>query len=517
MSFLTPWVAAIVAAIVVPALVILYFLKLRRREQIVPSTFLWRRAVREMQVNAPFQRLRRNLLLLLQLLVLAAGILALARPIVRTSLSDAQRVVILIDRSASMNTLEDGGRTRLDLAKEQATRLVRTFNQVGSRWMALFSGVESLTRVMVIAFSDRATVVTPFTTNIPDVVDRIESVEPTDGRTNIREALELAEAYMQQTRLEQTVETAETASSLVLYSDGGVPALDDLTLRAERVQYVPIGTTEDNVGITAFRAERNYEEPEQFAAFLQVRNFGAEPVRTDVSILVDGRLQTVREVSLDAAQRRGSAEPGEGESGPGAEAALSFEFPLPESAVVTARVVRADGLAADNEASIVAPAPRKLRVLLVSAKNFFLERALRFLPLEEFQYLTPEQYESAPEGQIAENGRSRFDVVVFDKHDTARLPRGNYLFIASSPQIEGVGLREPISYHAMMWWDETHPILRHVALEHVLIAKAAPLDLPADAQKLAEGPDGPELARLVRDGRQYLLLGFAFEDSTWWG
>jgi hypothetical protein len=121
MNFLNPWFAAAVAAVVVPALLILYFLKLRRREQVVASTLLWKRAIQDLQVNAPFRRLRRNLLLFLQLLILGAGVFALARPIIRTEVANEERVVILIDRSASMNTRE-GDVTRLDLAKEQAER-----------------------------------------------------------------------------------------------------------------------------------------------------------------------------------------------------------------------------------------------------------------------------------------------------------------------------------------------------------------------------------------------------------
>ena len=44
-SFLNPWSAALAAGIAVPALLVLYFLKLRRREMPVSSTLLWRKAI----------------------------------------------------------------------------------------------------------------------------------------------------------------------------------------------------------------------------------------------------------------------------------------------------------------------------------------------------------------------------------------------------------------------------------------------------------------------------------------
>src|SRR4051795_11096241 len=111
-TFLNPWLAAAAAAIAVPLLLVLYFLKLRRREMAVSSTLLWKKAIQDLQVNAPFQKLRRNLLLLLQLLILLALCLALTRPVTNYTPGAGKTSVILIDRSASMAAKDTNGRTR---------------------------------------------------------------------------------------------------------------------------------------------------------------------------------------------------------------------------------------------------------------------------------------------------------------------------------------------------------------------------------------------------------------------
>src|SRR3954463_11001941 len=118
-KFLNPWTALAGAAIFIPLLLILYFLKLRRREMTVSSTLLWKKAVQDLQVNAPFQKLRRNLLLLLQLLLLMLLLLAFSRPVTNYSPGAGTTSVILIDRSASMGALDPSlkGKTRLDEAK----------------------------------------------------------------------------------------------------------------------------------------------------------------------------------------------------------------------------------------------------------------------------------------------------------------------------------------------------------------------------------------------------------------
>jgi hypothetical protein len=529
LSFLNIWALSI-AAVVVPALLILYFLKLRRREEPVASTLLWKRAVQDLQVNAPFQRLRKNLLLFLQLLVLAAAIIALARPIVQSSGAVEGRLVILIDRSASMNTKEAEG-TRLDLAKEQATRLVKTVNRRNESWLSFFKlgGAQTKTQVMVVAFADRATVVSPFTPNAADLVDQIRAIEPTDGLTNIKEAVALAEAHaapptMLSPGLEGAPVSTEPPAKVLLLSDGAVADIDQVVRREGTIQLIKIGQTRDNVGITALRTQRNYEKPEILDVFLQVQNFGDQPVSVDLSLFVDGEMSAapVQTIELAAAESPPGEKSGSGgvpETAPstGSTQGLSVPLVLERAAVLEARLSRDDALMADNRAYAIVPPPRKLRVLVVTDKNFFLDSVLRGLPLEERVFLTPAQYEAAPEGEIETDGRSKYDVVIFDKVRTKRLPIGNYLFIGAIPEIEEIGVTEEVEQsQVLVWWDETHPVLRHVSLDYVYVGKMLILKLPSQAQTLIEGPRGPALARYAKDGRHYMILAFAVENSTWW-
>src|ERR671916_3315247 len=137
MSLLAP--GALFLSLLVPAIVAMYLLKLRREERTVASTFLWQRMVRDVEANAPWQKLRRNLLLLLQLLVLLALMFALARPFLQTTGIAGRNLILIIDRSASMAATDAGG-TRLDAAKREAIRLVDQLPDTGRATVIGFGG-----------------------------------------------------------------------------------------------------------------------------------------------------------------------------------------------------------------------------------------------------------------------------------------------------------------------------------------------------------------------------------------
>ena len=149
MNFLAP--AAFFLALLLPILVALYLLRLRRTEREVPSVYLWRKMVRDVEANAPWQRLRANLLLLLQLLFLIALMVALARPFTWAEGAGGQALILILDTSASMGAT-DVSPTRLEAAKDQARSLVDSLPE-GARLTVIAAGSEA--RVLISSSRDR--------------------------------------------------------------------------------------------------------------------------------------------------------------------------------------------------------------------------------------------------------------------------------------------------------------------------------------------------------------------------
>src|SRR5215210_2655804 len=111
-------------ALLVP-LVAFYFLKLKRPRVELPSLVLWRQVLSDQRVNSPFQKFKRNLLLLLQILLLTLLVLAAMQPFLRGEAERAERLPVLIDVSASMAALDrEGGTSRLDDAKQRVRALI---------------------------------------------------------------------------------------------------------------------------------------------------------------------------------------------------------------------------------------------------------------------------------------------------------------------------------------------------------------------------------------------------------
>src|SRR4051794_29560690 len=121
MTLLAP--AALWALLAVPAIFILYLIQSRYRPQVVASLMLWKRMARDLEAEASWRRPRWDLLLALQLLVALLVALALARPVVLGS--GGERLVVVLDTSASM-AARDVQPNRFSAARQQAADVVNT-------------------------------------------------------------------------------------------------------------------------------------------------------------------------------------------------------------------------------------------------------------------------------------------------------------------------------------------------------------------------------------------------------
>src|ERR687883_199781 len=122
MSFAAP-ASLLWLLLLFPIIIFFYLLKLKRREMVVSSVLLWSHLVKDVQANAPFQKLKKNLLLLLQLLIAILSILALARPAFFSQSLGGGNVVVILDGSASMQSRDARG-SRFEQAKATALKMV---------------------------------------------------------------------------------------------------------------------------------------------------------------------------------------------------------------------------------------------------------------------------------------------------------------------------------------------------------------------------------------------------------
>jgi hypothetical protein len=509
----TNWqIAALAAAVAIPALLVLYFLKLRRREMPVSSTILWKKAIQDLQVNAPFQRLRRNLLLFLQLLLLALLILALAKPVANVTPTPGKTTVILIDRSASMSAKSaDGKSIRLDEARRRAKELVNAMPRDAT--------------AMVIAFDDTPEMMQPWTSDANLLRNAIDRVKPTDRKTRLKLAYQLAEAKLffipEQNR--SNVEPPDVR----VFSDGRALDANELSIKSPvTLERVGDEGGAPNVAVVALSAKRNYERPTQVQVFARLANFGPEPVSSSVELTVDGQpVQTGSSNKVFLLPERWSADQRQkyiassGNTSP--PDSVEFQLDLTESAVVKVEQTRKEGdaLAADDAAQVVVPPPKQLSVLLVTDGNYFLELVMRSQPqLAKMDVMSPVAFE--------ENKPKGYDVYVFDRYKPKELPdSGNFMHFGVVPDgLRVKAVRDPNGAPVMLDypenaatvldWRRDHPIMRGPSFGHMWVSQSMKLDVPLDSEVLIDGMKGPLVVLHREKGAVHVITAFDILNST---
>lgn len=463
MNFLAP--GAFFFGLLLPVIVALYLLKLRRTEREVSSVYLWRRMVQDVEANAPWQRLRPNLLMILQLLFLAALIFALARPFTWSEGLSGEAAILILDSSASMSAA-DAAPSRLEAAKARARQLV--------------NDLPDTARVTVIEAGREAAVRLASSRDRRQAQLAIDRIQPGTGGSDITVALELASA----------IAARQAGTEIVVLSDGRVELPERLALKGQ-LRYMPVGSSGENQAISLLNLELKLDG--SVSAFIQVSNYGTAPAKRRLSLTADGRLFNAYDLSIPA----------------GGEQALVVEDLPSTTQQVEARLDGLDVLSVDDRAVAVRPAARKVKVALVSGGNIFLKTAMKGLASEiDLTEISPE---NMTEGIQA-------DLTIFDAvAPPEKLPAGNLLFIAPTRSNPLFSVSGAVQSPVLRAIDAADPLLENVSLAGISVLDAASIPLPDWALPVAAGdtPQGstPLLFKGAVDGRRVVVLAFDLHRS----
>lgn len=463
MSLLSPWSLLLILPLG-GIIVLLYLLKLKRKEQMVSSVMLWQDAVADIQANAPFQKLKKSLLLLLQLIALLAVIGAIARPYIRTQGGQGSRIVVILDSSASMQAT-DVKPSRFDDARSKALGIV-----------GRMGGGDTM---LVMTAGSKARVVASFTSDKKSLTEAINRLKPVDTPCNMRQALVLA--------LSLVAGKTRTPPRIVVLSDGGFEALSDLSAGNAKLDFMRVGKECGNVAITGLSSRKTLSGEQQ--VFIGFRNYAKQPKTFNLEIYLNDELVDIREQSLKAGESR--------------QELLKEVGGL--DGRVTAKLDVKDDLAVDNTGSVYLTKPRKISVLMVSTGNIFLQNALN---------LDPRTSVTKSDTLPANFKDSKYDLVVFDGvTPPANLPQGGYLLINASAPQGPASIGEALSRPSIVDYARNHPVSRYVDFANVQVAEAKRLSPANWATTLVESGGGVLAVAGSRGGRNFVQLSFSLLDS----
>jgi len=338
---LTGLETALLAIATAGAIVALYFLKLRHRRLVIPSSLLWQRVLERREERSLWEKLRRILSVLLAVAIGLLMVFAVARPQIASLTGAAAKTLIVLDTSPSMLARMGDGRTRWQHATEAAKALLKTGGAGLEFRVADTSGQFDM----------------PFTSDAAAAQRTIDNMRPVASTASFPEV-------------------DEAGTQVILISDGvSLPAVPN------GVRRISVFEPASNAGITAFEVRSAPSAPLAFEAYLEVTNFGKEARKTSITISGAGPERITRDAVIPPGQSFSDLFDLSKFAGGGIRAAIQSD---------------GDALAADDVAYAYLPLNKKARTLLVTKGNTYLQTALRLDSYVDLSVVDPKEYREDP-------------------------------------------------------------------------------------------------------------------------
>lgn len=464
MAFLNP--AAFYLLGVIPIVIVMHFLKLRRKRFVVSSIMLWRESAEDQKANVPFQRLRNILLPILQSIFLLLIVVSVARPALRVPGVIDGKIIFIVDNSASMQSKEMG-ETRLTLAKQEAKKQIRQMSASGGM-------------MIMTTHSSKPYIQQTWTTDKDKLIRAVDNIKPTDIGGDFTSVFAHAKRYLDSPQ-----------DQIIFISD----SIDNLP------NSISVGSEADNIGIVTFNLERISE---QFHVLAGIQNW----TNTTRNIVL--RLELSGGRSID--EKTASIPAGDVKS-----VLFSINADRLDGEVINLNLVDVDDdFELDNSVWAILNVKRQFRILLISDRNqpFLIDLLRNYGDNVELQTVTTDEYHSSGDA----------DVVIFDgalplEHRLLNNSRTkNYIFIDWRSELSGL-TDAPVEMVStivnVIGENKTHPTMQDVSLVGIGVKESVNRKLPIWGESLLETEKGTLIWLGTESGRRILVFEFdAFNPET---
>ena len=431
-------------------IILLYLLRMRRKDLRVPATFLWPQMTYEIRANALFQKLRFNWLMVLQLLALCAIIVGFARPQIRQQGLGGAITVVVLDTSASMSAT-DVNPSRFDEALSMVNKLI--------------DSVRPMDRLSLVEAGATPKVIFPLSNDPGKMRSAIGTVERTDAEGDMGEALRLAGSLAAKT----------PGARIIVLSDGSFPEVTNFTPGQAQVVFQKIGKSGQNMAINALGSS---EAAGARQIYCSVKNFDTTANEGVVTIYADGKVFNSFKIQV----------------APGNISGKTMEAPK-LAKVIEARLETADFLKADNYAATVTDPGASIKTLLVSKGDVFLEKALALDPRVILDRST-----SVPSD-------ADYDLVVFDGVAEQSVKAKAVMTFGSAGKSSPVNKSGNLNKPAATVSQVDHPLLKSVDFNGMYIDSMEKVRASSEGEVLAEYGNDP-LVVVKRGAQKQIYVAF---------
>lgn len=376
MRFLYP--LGLLGLLGIPVLIIIYIIKNKYTEQVVPSTYLWTLSEKFLTKKKPISLISGIISLILQILAVIIVSLLISQPII-TIPNSAKDYCFILDASGSMNFEKDGS-TRIELGKDKIEELI-TSSQDGSTYTLIYVGDTSKVVYENFANKDKA-------------IEMLNKLDATGVSVGLDGILAHVQKYYNENK------------SLETY------LITDKNYTSSNINIINVANHEENYAVyntTTLVEGSNMKVSSSIISY-------ESDVMLGVEVYVNNELKTTKEVDCKK----------------GIVTEFSTYVDVNEYETLEVKITNDDNLDLDNtEVLFNTEKTHEYTTLIVSDRPFYLESVINSVGNTEVLVVSREEYTSSMNG---------FSLYIFDSFTPATLPSdGTIWLFGASESIDKSG------------------------------------------------------------------------------